>query len=77
MQISIQLRKIVMEYYYVLMIISIQLLPSLIYHLLIFFFNPFILQVDVPVSQNIINDVSGDTSQALSQALHEKVCDLV
>lgn len=32
--------------------------------------------MDVPVSQNIITDVSGDASEALSQALHEKVVSL-
>lgn len=39
--------------------------------------SDLITKVDVPVSQNIITDVSGDASEALSQALHEKVATLL
>lgn len=56
---------------------SVQTLPSLMYHHSIFFFHSSILQADTPDSQNITSNVSGDTSEALSQALHEKVCALV
>ncbi|XP_074333041.1 uncharacterized protein LOC141670883 isoform X9 [Apium graveolens] len=41
--------------------------------------SDLITKVDIPVSQNIISDMSGDASEAevLSQALHEKVATLL